>query len=154
MEPAIERRIIVVGLIHNTRGEWLLCRMPPDRGVFPGQWGLPGGGIEPGEEAEAALRRELREEVGLEVSQVEPLFFTDGIYTKRFSDGTQRPIYMIFLVYRCLAVSEMVTLNPEFEEYVWVPQDSLGGYDLNLETIKTFTRLGWLVNARWQSLLK
>ena len=48
MDPAIERRVIVVGLIHNGRGEWLLCKMPAERGVFPGQWGLPGGGIEPG----------------------------------------------------------------------------------------------------------
>jgi nucleoside triphosphatase len=144
MDPAIERRVIVVGLVHNGSGEWLLCRMPPERGVFPGQWGLPGGGIEPGEEAEAALRRELREEIGLEVSDVEPLFFTDGLYTKRFSNGTQRPIYMIFLVYKCLSPGGAVTLNPEFEAYAWVPIAALGKYDLNVETVKTFTRLGWL----------
>jgi nucleoside triphosphatase len=144
MDAATERRIIVVGLVRNAHGEWLLCRMPPDRGVFPGQWGLPGGGIEPGEEAEAALRRELREEIGLEVSQVEPLFFTDGLYTKRFSDGTQRPIYMIFLLYTCLAPGEAVRLNPEFEAYAWVSQASLPEYDLNIETRKTFARLGWL----------
>lgn len=144
MHPAVERRVIVVGLIHNDRREWLLCRMPPDRGVFPGQWGIPGGGIEPGEDAENALRRELREEVGLEVSQVEPLLFTDGLYTKRFPDGTSRPIYMIFLVYKCLAAAGEVALNSEFEEYAWVPPDSLRGYDLNLETVKTFTRLGLL----------
>jgi nucleoside triphosphatase len=144
MDTATERRIIVVGLVRNAHAEWLLCRMPPDRGVFPGQWGLPGGGIEPGELAEAALRRELQEEIGLEVSDIVPLLFTDGLYTKRFSDGTQRPICMIFLVYQCLASGETVTLNPEFEAYAWVPQTSLPEYDLNLETRKTFTRLGWL----------
>jgi nucleoside triphosphatase len=144
MDPAIERRVIVVGLLHDGRGDWLLCRMPPDRGVFPGQWGLPGGGIEPGEAAEAALRRELREEVGLEVSGIEPLFFTDGLYTKRFPGGAARSIYMIFLVYKCKATGETVTLNPEFEDYAWVPQTSLSQYDLNVETLKTFTRLGWL----------
>lgn len=144
MDPAIERRVIVVGLIHNARGEWLLCKMPAERGVFPGQWGLPGGGIEAGEYAETALRRELREEVGLEVSEIEPLFFTDGLYTKRFPNGAQRPIYMIFLVFKCLAIGDAVTLNPEFEQYTWVAQDSLGEYDLNVETVKTVCRLGWL----------
>ena len=141
MDPAIERRVIVVGLIHNARGEWLLCKMPADRGVFPGQWGLPGGGLEAGEEAETALRRELREEVGLEVSEIEPLFFTDGLYTKRFSGGAARPIYMIFLVYKCRATSDAVTLNPEFEQYIWVAQGSLRNYDLNGETVKVFNRL-------------
>ncbi len=141
MEPAIERRVIVVGLIHNASGEWLLCKMPADRGVFPGQWGLPGGGIEAGEDAETALRRELREEVGLEVSEIEPLFFTDGLYTKRFPNGAQRPIYMIFLVFICLAIGDAVTLNPEFERYAWVPQDLLMKYDLNIETVKVFHRL-------------
>jgi nucleoside triphosphatase len=144
MHPAIERRVIVVGLIHNRRGEWLLCKMPADRGVFPGQWGLPGGGIEPGEQAEDALRRELREEVGLEVSDIEPLFFTDGLYTKRFPGGEQRPIYMIFLVYKCRAAVETVTLNPEFEQSAWVASPSLDKYDLNIETVKTFTRMGLL----------
>jgi len=141
MDSAIERRVIVVGLIHNGGGEWLLCKMPAERGVFPGQWGLPGGGIEAGEEAESALRRELREEVKLEVTDVEPMLFTDGLYTKRFPGGTVRPIYMIFLVYKCLAASEAVTLNPEFEEYAWVSPGSLGEYDLNVETRKVFNRL-------------
>jgi nucleoside triphosphatase len=142
MHPAIERRVIVVGLIQDRCGEWLLCKMPAQRGVFPGQWGLPGGGIEPGEQAEDALRRELREEVGLEVTDIEPLLFTDGLYTKRFPGGEQRPIYMIFLVYKCRAKSEVVTLNPEFEDYAWVAQDDLGNYDLNIETVKTFSNSG------------
>jgi nucleoside triphosphatase len=135
-------RLIVVGVIQNEASEFLLCRMPPARGVFPGQWGLPGGGIEAGETAEAALRRELREEVGLEIEQVEPLFFTDGSYTKRFPDGSQQHIYMIFLLYLCRPTPAAVRLNDEFESYAWVAAPTLNAYDLNPETIKTFTRMG------------
>ena len=60
-----QTRIIVVGLVRDQGGRLLLCKMKPDRGVFSGQWGLPGGGMESGEKMEEALRRELREELGI-----------------------------------------------------------------------------------------
>lgn len=137
-------RIIVVGVIQNARDQVLICKMPSKRGVFPGQWGLPGGGIEEGESAEIALRRELREEVGLEVSEIQALFFSDESYLKTFQDGHQQEIYMIFLLFSCRLASGAVSLNDEFEEYVWVSHEALSGYDLNLETAKTFRRLGWI----------
>ena len=51
-------------IITDARGRVLLLkhRFRPGSG-----WGLPGGFIEKGEQPEAALRRELREEIGLEV---------------------------------------------------------------------------------------
>ena len=139
-------RLIVVGVVKNARDEILICKMPADRGVFPGQWGLPGGGIEAGETAENALRRELHEEVGLEVSEIEALFFTDGNYTKTFPDGARQEIYMVFLLYSCRAASSPVQLNPEFEEYRWVKAQELNHYDLNLETRKTFLRMGLMAS--------
>jgi len=63
-------RVGVVGVIQNAADQYLICRKPKNRGVFPGQWALPGGGIEPGERMEAALRREIKEEVGIEVFDI------------------------------------------------------------------------------------
>src|SRR3979409_1915935 len=39
-----------------------------------GGWGIPGGFLTKGEQPEAALRRELKEEIGIEVDDVEMLF--------------------------------------------------------------------------------
>lgn len=59
----MRQRIIVCPLIENDNA-FLLCKMAAHKGVFPGQWALSGGGVEPGEQIEQALRREVREELG------------------------------------------------------------------------------------------
>ena len=140
--PDAKHRTIVVGLVWNQHGELLFCRMDPDRGVFPGQWGFPGGGIEPGERMEDALRRELKEELGIEVENIRPAFFKDCLHDKIFADGTTRPVYMIFLLFHCTAVSDRLDLNEEFVEYRWVRDGELGDMELNAETVDTLERLG------------
>ena len=138
----IQFRVIVVALVQNARDEYLICRMPKDRGVFPGQWGLPGGGIEESERMETALRRELREELGIEVSDIKPLFFKDGQHRKSFADGSLREVYMIFLIFSCRATSSDLRLSPEFSEYAWVRGSALGDYNLNSATVETFRQAG------------
>ncbi len=137
----LDYRVIVVGLVRNDQGEYLLCKMPAHRGVFPNQWGLPGGGIEPGERLEEALRREMREELGIEITNIRPLIFKDGTYRKTFSDATTREIYMIFLLFECWSLTPQISPNEEFCEYAWVDLNNLDDYELNIETQDTLNRL-------------
>jgi 8-oxo-dGTP diphosphatase len=57
---------VVAGVITDTRGRVLLARRTSNRDLA-GLWEFPGGKREPGETPEAALSRELREELGIEV---------------------------------------------------------------------------------------
>jgi nucleoside triphosphatase len=143
MTDSAATRLIVVPIIKDDTGRTLLCKMPHDRGVFPGQWGLPGGGVEPGELIEDALRREIREELDVEIFETKPLFFKDGLHEKTFPDGTRKEIYMVFLIYECrISSSQAISLNGEFCEYAWVDTNSLAAYDLNSATLDTFARIG------------
>ena len=62
-------------LIVNREGKVLLARHS-----YKGGWSLPGGGVERGEPAEAAMLREMREELGGVVSKP-PVFV--GLYTRK-----------------------------------------------------------------------
>ena len=141
----MRQRTIVCPLIQND-GCYLLCKMADDRGVFPGQWALSGGGVEPGERIEEALRREVREELGeqLLLSEITPWTFSDDIRTKTYADGSQEEIYMIYLIFDCVAANREVNINEEFQAFAWVKAEDLGTYDLNIATRKTLTLKGLL----------
>ena len=62
---------VAVAVILKPSGEFLLARRPEGK-PYAGYWEFPGGKVEPGERVEQALRRELREELGIEVEQAYP----------------------------------------------------------------------------------
>lgn len=141
----MRQRTIVCPLIQHD-GSYLLCKMADDRGVFPGQWALSGGGVEPGEQIEEALRREIREELGdeLVLTDIKPWTFSDDIRTKTYPDGSQEEIYMIYLIFDCVAANREVHINEEFQAFAWVRPEELSKYDLNVATRKTLHLKGLL----------
>lgn len=59
----------VVGGLLRRGDEVLLCHRRADRPWYPDVWDQPGGHVEAGERAEAALVRELAEELGIEIDR-------------------------------------------------------------------------------------
>ncbi|MEU5430481.1 (deoxy)nucleoside triphosphate pyrophosphohydrolase [Streptomyces olivoreticuli] len=91
-------RVVVGGAVFD-QGRLLAARRsaPPE---LAGRWELPGGKLEPGETAEQALVRELREELGVEVEPLErvagewPLRppFVLHVWTAKLVSGTARAL--------------------------------------------------------------
>jgi 8-oxo-dGTP diphosphatase len=62
---------VAAAVLQRPDGSFLLAQRPSGK-VYAGYWEFPGGKVEPGEPAHAALARELREELGIEVEVAYP----------------------------------------------------------------------------------
>lgn len=126
------RPIATVGaLIGDDQGRHLMVRTHK----WSDLWGIPGGKIELGETAEAALRREIREETGLEVTDIRLVMVHDAISPPEF----YRDAHFLLLNYTCRALDPLVVrLNEEAQEFRWVTADELAALPLN-----TPTRILW-----------
>ena len=73
---------VAAGVLRRPDGRVLAARRPPGRHLA-GQWEFPGGKLDPGESARAALERELREEIGIDVLDARPLIRFPFAYPDR-----------------------------------------------------------------------
>lgn len=94
----MDLRVAAYAVIVDDAERVLLARWVEGRRVA---WTMPGGGLEPGEDPEAAVRRELREETGFTIETTELL----GIHS-RVVPASQRihraevPLHTLRIVYR------------------------------------------------------
>lgn len=101
----------VVGVVQNEAGAVLLVEH-----VFhaPDAWGLPGGWIDRHETPQEALKREMREELGLEVTVLEPVLVGHG--------GLSAHIDIAFW---CRAENEVGRLSAELLDHRWAAGSDL-----------------------------
>ncbi len=117
------RPLILVGanvLILDDRRRLLLQRRTDN-----GLWGLPGGGMEPGETLEETARREVREECGLEVGALElfGVFSGERLHYK-YPNGDE--VYDVNVVYVARESRGELRNDPaEGHEIHYFPLDAL-----------------------------
>ena len=96
----------VGALIFNDAGEVLMIRTHK----WSNLWGIPGGKIKWGEPSVDALRREIKEETGLDVTDIEFVLVQDCIHSKEF----YRDAHFVLLNYTCRCAGKPhVKLNDE-----------------------------------------
>ncbi|MEI9864015.1 MAG: NUDIX domain-containing protein [Limisphaerales bacterium] len=127
MKPNIRRSPPVGGLIFNAQGEVLMVRTHK----WSNKWGIPGGKIKFGETSEAALRREIKEETNLKVTDIQFVLVQDCIHSKEF----YRDAHFVLLNYTCRATGKPdVKLNHEAQEFQWVTLTGAKKLKLNKPT--------------------
>lgn len=119
------RPILGVGALILRRNKILLV----ERGKQPlkGYWSLPGGVLELGERLEDGIRREVREETGLEI---EPLKVAE-IFERIMLDKRGRTEYHYVLVdYLCKVIAGNAAPSDDVSDVAWVSLRNLPEYKL------------------------
>lgn len=122
----------VACLILDERRRVLVARraLEPAKGTLD----LPGGFVDPLETVEAAVIREIKEETGLEVQQMQYLMSLPNVYP--YSGVTVYTADLFFLV-RVASIEEAVAAD-DAAELVLLPLEALRAEDFGLSSIKQF----------------
>ncbi len=119
-----DRPIVGVGGVVIKGDRVLLVR----RGGEPlkGEWSIPGGTLELGEELAAAARRELKEETGLEVEPLEVL----GVFDRIIRDGRKIRYHYVIVDYACRLKGGKLAPASDVLDARWVRRKDLARYRL------------------------
>lgn len=136
----IALRVAAKAVILNEEGKVLLLREAStyEEGTNLGRYQIPGGRLNPGESYEDGLKREAKEETGLEVEPLYPIFVGEW---RPVIKGVPTQIIAIFTV--CQAKSGDIVLSEEHDAYEWAnPQDvQVDVVDPEPEVLKRLTEL-------------
>jgi len=115
----------VLGIIINQRGELLLIKRADN-----GCWGFVEGGILFGEKPEDAMKREIKEEVGLDVNFIIPIIPVSWTFEKE-----NKKEHIVAMVYLCYVPLENLKTNPtEVTDYRWVTYNAMHSLKVELNT--------------------
>lgn len=113
------KHLCVTAAVIERDGHYLLCRRHPN-GELPGKWEFPGGKIEPGESEEECLKRELREELSIDV-----------VPRRRLGEvEDELPAGRLRLIAFCADAGRQSPVVLDHEEIAWVAPQELCSYDL------------------------
>lgn len=114
-------RLSVKVFILDDKGRYLLLRRSSKSKNNPGRWDLPGGKVDPGEDFEEALRREVYEETGLIIQLIRVVGASES----------EAPIQRIaYLIMEGNKKGGDLRLSEEHEDFIWVGREELNKMDL------------------------
>ena len=103
---------VVAAILHRDRAYFATQR---GYGEFEGMWEFPGGKIEPGESREVALKREIQEELGVDITIENLLCTTEYDYPS---------FHLTMHCYLCSIASGDIELR-EHKSALWLTSDRL-----------------------------
>lgn len=119
-----DRPVVGVGGVVVHRNRVLLIRRRGE--PLKGEWSIPGGVLELGEELAEGVRRELKEETGLEVEPLEVLVVFDRI----MREGRRVRFHFVIVDYACRLKRGRLEPASDVLDARWVRREDLPQYKL------------------------
>lgn len=147
------KRDIVSALIFAKDGKLFQGMKDSGRGgVYSDCWHIPGGGVDEGESKEVALKREVAEEAGIDISGYKVVLVDDagkGESNKTLNTGENVICKMNFFVYK-VEINDKnsdeikVSLDDDLVKYRWTDPKELRNLKLTPPSAELFKKLGYL----------
>lgn len=134
---SLPHKIIGVAVIWNDKEQILIDRRRPG-GVMGGLWEFPGGKIEPGETVEECIKREIDEELAIDIEVREHLITIDHDYTN---------LRVTLAVHECHHIKG-VPQPLECDEIRWVNLEQLEKFNFPAANVQIITALQEKVTER------
>jgi 8-oxo-dGTP diphosphatase len=115
------------GFITNNSGEVLILKESNEyeEGANSGKWDIVGGRVDPGQRFDRSLKREIKEESGIEAKIGGPF------YTGEWRSEVKGHKWQIVGTYfKCSAETEEVSLSEDHEKFAWIKPSNYKSYDL------------------------
>ena len=125
---SIVPKVVVSGVVINDGKVLVIQRAASD--THPGLWEIPGGGKEPLEKCEDAVKREVKEETGLTIEIKKLVGVFD--YTTEKEDCIKDCTQINYLVKPIGKVE--VNLSTEHEGFAWITENEINNYNISKET--------------------
>ena len=124
-------KVVVGGLIYQNE-KILICQRK-EEGDHPLKWEFPGGKLKDSENNKEALKRELKEELSIEVNEM--IFFDEYLYEyKKLSKNLKLVFFQIFQF-------EGEIQNKVHQQLKWIDISNLGDYDFLEGDLKIINKL-------------
>jgi len=124
-------KVVVGGLIYQNE-KILICQRK-EEGDHPLKWEFPGGKLKDNENNQEALKRELKEELSIEINEM--IFFDEYLYEyKKLSKNLKLVFFQIFQF-------EGEIQNKVHQQLKWIDISKLGDYDFLEGDLKIINKL-------------
>ncbi len=118
-----KREIVVVAFIYNDKNQFLACQRSNKKDFLPNKWELVGGRKEFGEDCYDALKREVKEELGIDIIVEDP-FYTISFMFSEEREGVE----IVYFAKMKDPKQEIKILEDEIQQYKWLSKNEFADY--------------------------